>query len=468
MANILIVDDDRMLCDILCLHLEKMGHTVEWAHCLADGVKVSQTRFMDIVFLDVNLPDGNGLDVLPVLRGTPSVPEVIIFTGEGDPDGAEVAIKNGAWDYIEKPVMVKEMMLPLIRALEYRSEKKKHLPKTVLKRTGIVGSSPAIEICLDAVAEAASSEENVLITGETGTGKELFARAIHKNSKRQSQKFVVLDCAAMPEALVENLLFGHQKGAFTGADKATSGLIEQADGGTLFLDEVGELPLTVQKSFLRVIQEKSFRSLGGQREKPSDFRLLAATHRDLDEMVQKGKFRSDLFFRLRVFGILLPPLKNRSGDINEIAFHHLEKLASRNKTGVKGMSPEFIESLNLYDWPGNVRELLGAIERAFINAKGDPTLFPLHLPVNIRITLARQLVMKKSGNKTSFASKEFQQKHLPTLKAYREEAVSNAEKEYLKRVMMESHGDIETACGISGVSQSRLYYLLKKYHHFIS
>lgn len=263
MGNVLVIDDDKNVCTAISNAVERMGHKTVHALTLKEGLEKACSDSFDVVFLDVQMPDGNGLDILPPIRGTPSSPEVIIITGFADPDGAELAIKNGAWDYIEKPCSVQEMTLPFIRALEYREEKKAAKVPVALKREGIVGSSPKLGACLDLLPQMSNSVANVLITGETGTGKELFARAIHENSPRAGKNFVVVDCAALPDTLVESVLFGHQKGAFTGADKAQDGLVKQADRGTLFLDEVGELPLSIQKSFLRVLQERRFRPVGG-------------------------------------------------------------------------------------------------------------------------------------------------------------------------------------------------------------
>ena len=275
MANVLIIDDDRAMCDMLSGRMRDMGHNATYALTLKAGLKQAFSESFDVVFLDVGMPDGNGLEALPKIRETPSSPEVIIITGAGSPDGAELAIKNGAWDYIEKPLSISAMSLPLIRALQYREDTRTLGSPVALDREGIVGNSPPMKACFDLMAQASASDANVLITGETGTGKELFAAAIHKNSPRAEKSFVVVDCATLPETLVESMLFGHEKGAFTGADKAKDGLIKQADGGTLFLDEVGELPLSVQKAFLRVLQERRFRPLGGKREIESDFRLVS-------------------------------------------------------------------------------------------------------------------------------------------------------------------------------------------------
>ena len=235
-----------------------------------------------MVFLDVRMPDGDGLAMLPLIQAARSAPEIIIMTGFGNASGAELAITSGAWDYIEKGSSVKEITLSLVRALEYRKQKRSSNSTrnvVMLKRDAIIGISPAIKACLEQVAQAAECDASVLVTGETGSGKELFARAIHENSRRAPKPFVVVDCAALPDTLVESLLFGHEKGAFTGAEQSRSGLVAQANGGTLFLDEVGELPLSMQKAFLRVLQEHRFRPVGSHREVCSDFRLVAATNR---------------------------------------------------------------------------------------------------------------------------------------------------------------------------------------------
>jgi two-component system NtrC family response regulator len=278
-----------------------------------------------VIFLDVRLPDGNGLENLTTFREQPSTPEVIIMTGVGDPDGAELAVKGGAWDYIQKPFSKQEIVLLLHRALDYREKSAQKIP-VILKREHIIGSSSRLQAHLDLLAQAANTDTNVLISGESGTGKELFARAIHQNSVRAGKKFVVVDCTALPENLVESVLFGHKKGAFTGADRTENGLFKYADGGTLFLDEVGELPLSIQKKFLRVLQEHRFRLVGSQQEISSDFRVVAATNRDLEQMVETGDFRQDLLYRLRAFTIELSPLRERFSDTRELTIHHISRI----------------------------------------------------------------------------------------------------------------------------------------------
>ncbi len=463
-ARVLIIDDDQMMCQLLTQAVEREGHDVSSAFTLDAGLGKARTGSFDVVFLDVRLPDGSGLHALPEIRESPSVPEVIIITGEGDPDGAELAVKSGAWDYIQKPASIKQMTLPLVRALQYRDEKKSGKPpRVVFKRGGIVGSSLAMEACLERLAQAANSNANVLITGETGTGKELFARAIHANSPRCERSFVVVDCAALPETLVESVLFGHQKGAFTGADKAHDGLVQQADGGTLFLDEVGELPLYVQKTFLRVLQERRFRPVGSRREISSDFRLVAATNRDLDHMVRSGKFRNDLLFRLQALNINPPSLMDHPTDIKELVLYQTARLCKGYGMGTKGLSPDFFDALERYNWPGNVRELFNALETAVSSARHEPTLFPKHLPLRIRVHAARTSVGKQGRRETGRADAVPASKTLPSLREVRMAATAEAEKHYLNELLSVTNGSIKEACRISMLSRSRLYELLKKH-----
>jgi len=464
MPRILIIDDDELMVSSLLLMVRNQGHEVASSGSLAEGIEMAASQDFDVVFLDVRMPDGNGLEALPRLAESPAAPEVIIITGFGDPDGAELAIKCGAWDYIEKGSSVKEMNLSLERALQYRREKKtENISQSVvaLKREDIYGNSPKLRACLNLVAQAAGSEASILITGETGTGKELFARAIHRNSPRATKDFVTVDCAALPETIAESLLFGHEKGTFTGAEKPREGLVRQAHGGTLFLDEVGELPLSVQKNFLRVLQERRFRPLGSSREIESDFRLVAATNRNLEEMVAKNQFRSDLLFRLRAFTIDLPPLRERTEDIKELARSHLDRLCECNSLASKGFSPEFLDALFDYQWPGNVRELANTLVRAFSAARFEPTLYPKHLPTHIRVQIMRNSVNQTSTPGNGYGAN--QGRRLPSIHDYREAVYAQAEKHYLQDLMSLAENDIPEACRVSGLSLSRLYALLKKH-----
>jgi two-component system NtrC family response regulator len=463
MAIVLIIDDDKLICDWIASVVTQLGHRSISAHTLEEGLRKAQFEPFDIVFLDVRLPDGNGMEIMPKIKAARSSPEIIVITGLGDPDEAELAILAGAWDYLEKPASFEAIKLPILRALEYREERKTGKLPVVLKRKGIIGDSQKITLCLELLAQAAGSSVNVLITGETGTGKELFAKAIHYNSSRTKGNFVVVDCTALPETLVESVLFGHARGAFTGADRCEEGLIKQADGGTLFLDEIGELPFLIQKRFLRVIQEHRFRPVGGRQEIESDFRLVAATNRNLEYMVRQGRFREDLFFRLRTLIIELPPLRELLEDIKELTVFYMSILCERFGIEPKEGSPEFWNVVTEYKWPGNVRELIQALEKALLSAKDEPMLFPKHLPTYIRIQVARNSFPKRPAGP---GKPEIRSSVLQTplkLKEIRKAAISEAEQLYLKDLISLVCGNIDDACRISGLSRSRFYTLLRKY-----
>jgi two-component system NtrC family response regulator len=460
MPSVLIIDDDPLICEVLSGIIRDKGYRVTCAHTLAQGLREVSAGQHDLVLLDVGLPDGNGLDAIERIRNVESAPLIIIITGAGEESGAELAIHSGAWDYIQKPGSIHDITLPIIRAIEYREQKKAEVrtpASKVLKFDGIIGKCPRMRSCFDLVAQAAANDINVLISGETGTGKELFASAIHNNSDRAKRPFVVLDCSALPETLVESILFGHDKGAFTGAERAREGLIKQADGGTLFLDEVGELPFSVQKTFLRVLQERRFRPIGSSVEIESDFRLIAATNRDLQNMVREGIFRNDFLFRLRSFIIDLPPLRERTEDIAEIARSYIAELCDRHDIGMKGFSPEFMKSLTAYKWPGNVRELLHALERSLYIAFREATLYPQHLPDHIRIDLVRNSISVAIPNGAN-GDRVFQA-GLPSFRDYREDS----DKIYLSQLLSLARGNIREACRISNLSRSRLYDLLKQH-----
>jgi len=461
-ASVLIIDDDKIICDWITNVVTQMGHRAVSAHLLRDGLKRLQSEPFDIVFVDLHLPDGSGLEILSKIKTGLSSPEAIVITALGHPDEAESAIRGGAWDYLEKPASFDAIKFPIIRALEYRSERKPG-NGTVLKRSGIVGESDKMAACLELVAQAADSDANVLINGETGTGKELFAKVVHANSRRAKKSFVVVDCTALPETLVESVLFGHARGAYTGAETSEQGLVKQADGGTLFLDEIGELPLSIQKKFLRVLQERRFRPVGGQREIASDFRLISATNRDLNDMVEEGRFREDLLFRLRTIVIDSPPLREIVGDIPKLTTFYIKDLCERFRIDPKGGSPEFCQIMSAYPWPGNVREMIQALEKALISAKEEPVLFPKHLPTYIRIFVARSafpvrlLSPEKPGQRPGVPASP------PKLKEIRQAAAAEAERRYLKDLIAYAGGDKNEACRISGLSRSRFYTLLKKY-----
>ncbi|MDQ5984750.1 MAG: Regulatory protein AtoC [Syntrophus sp. SKADARSKE-3] len=463
MAKILIIDDDYGFADLLSTRIKELMHETVLASTLEEGLRLAMEGGYDVIFLDVGMPDGSGLEWLVKFQETPSLPEVIIMTGSGDPDGAEMAIKSGAWDYIEKPSSTNMMSLSLIRALQYHQVKATSKRSATLIREGIIGKSAPIMTCLDSVAEAATSGANVLITGETGTGKELMAWAIHRNSPRSGGNFVVVDCAALTDTLVESILFGHEKGAYTGADRQSEGLIRQADGGTLFLDEVGELPLSIQKAFLRVLQERRFRPIGSKQEINSNFRLIAATNRDLEQMVLQGNFRNDLLFRIRSFIVETPPLREHIADINDLVLHYTEKFCRRYNMEIKDVSPELLETMAAYEWPGNVRELINTLERAITTAHDQPVLFSRHLPTHIRVKIARKALTREPAAEELPVPEVAVPFKIPKFRDFRETALNKIESHYVQQLMISTADNTREACMISGLSRSRLYELLKKY-----
>ena len=476
MAHILIIDDDFEICETMESLITRLSHECSAAHSLDEGSRMARETEFDVVFLDVRLPDGNGLDILPDLMALPNPPEVIILTGKGDPDGAELAIKGGVWDYLLKPSSVREISLTLGRALKYRGEKAGQAVGDALDLSEVVGSSPSIKASFALLSQAARSDSNVLITGHTGTGKELFASTIHDNSKRKSNNFVVVDCAGLTETLIESTLYGHRKGAFTGAQTDRIGLVKLADGGTLFLDEVGEMPLSIQKAFLRVLQERTFRPVGDTREQMSNFRLIAATNRDLDDMVEKGEFRSDLLYRIKTMRIHLAPLTQRPEDVRALVKFRVKRVCKQYGMELKAFGSDFNATLESYDWPGNVRELFNILERAVIAAGDEKTLYAMHLPRTLRIQVAKAQIVKMTGSEVvsdvSGSSQDepvrkigqdifediFDQE-LPTLREFK----GMAEKVYLAELIRQCNGDLGKILKASKLSRSHFYSLLKKY-----
>ena len=459
MIRVLIIDDDPNICLFFGELLKQMGHAFETANTAVDAQLTFNNHAFDLVLLDLELPDGNGLDLLPQFTGASQSPEVIIISGTGDLRGAELAFKYGAWDYVKKPFLLDEVSLPITRALQYRKEKLGTPRLIPLIRSGIMGESDAIQKCLIEVGKAAASDASVLVTGETGTGKELFSRAIHENSKRASNPFVAVDCGALPENLLESTLFGHEKGSFTGAARRQDGLLVQANGGTLMLDEIGELPLGAQKSFLRTLQERCVRPIGGTGEIPVDIRLVAATNLDLDQRIKEGLFRQDLLYRIRAMEIKLPPLRDRSQDIEEITLKKIHALSHRYKIENKAVSSELLTVLKSHGWPGNIRELINVLEYVLASAGNDPTLFPKHLPSAYRLSNLEFEPVFREKPSPAPSGKFDTDDNLPTLDEYR----NRLERDYLKELLNRAKADRKKACRISGISQSRLYGLLSKH-----
>lgn len=455
-SKILIVDDDTMICELLVERFQMMGYEALSAQSLKEGIDAASSEDFDVVFLDVNLPDGNGLAYIDKFAEKRSNPEIIIMTGEGDPDGAELAMQANVWDYIIKRGSQKNIKLSLSRAMEYRRQKLASIGKKEYKRTAIIGESKKIKTCIDTAAKASKTDISILITGETGTGKELFAKSIHDNSRRHENDFVVVDCAALPEHLVESVLFGHSKGAFTSADSDKDGLIRIADRGTLFLDEVGELPMTIQKKFLRALQEKRIRPVGSKKEIPCDFRLVAATHRDLTAMVKKGAFREDLYYRIASLELEIPPLRERQADIPLLAIHCINNESEILGQATHEMSGEFMEQLMRFNWPGNIRELFNALYSACSQALGEEYLFPNHLPSNIRaFNIKAKINESRSGSMA-------QQRQTGQILKFKDQ-MERMKFEYVTHLLSTAHGDIKKALTLSGLSRSHLYRLMQQY-----
>jgi len=385
-GRILLVEDRDSLRRMLERALAQEGYEVEAAALASGGIRLLGEHAYDLVLTDLKLPDLSGLEVLAASRAAhPEVP-VVVLTGYGTVGTAVEAMKRGAYDFLEKPVGIDDLSQLIGRAIGGRdSETEVFAPPGA---PAIVGRHPRIRAALRLLTRVAATDSTVLLTGESGTGKELFARALHALSARRAGPFVAVNCAAIPESLMENELFGHEKGAFTGADRRQPGRFEFAQGGTLLLDEIGELSLAVQAKVLRVLEERTFERVGAGRTQRADVRLVTATNRDLKAMVDAGEFRADLFFRLDVFPIELPPLRERASDIPLLARHLLSGIARRHGTPPPRLEDGAADLLATEPWPGNVRELANVLERAVILTAGPeiratdlkPILHPLAAP----------------------------------------------------------------------------------------
>ncbi len=382
MAHILFVDDDPTIGAILQDTLLRMGHEPHGATNIPEALGVLQTASLDLIILDHRMPGMTGLEFLEYLREEGVDVPVIMLTGHGSIEHAVAAIKAGAVDYITKPVRADQLEVAVSAALELARLRRENeaLRREVMAyrhERQIIGDSPQVRQLLHVIATAAPTRATVLLQGESGTGKELAARAIHEESPRHNGAFVQLNCAAIPENLVESALFGHEKGAFTGALKRVEGAFERADGGTLLLDEISEMRLDLQAKLLRVLQEQRFERVGGTAPITVDVRIIATTNRDLALESQEGRFRQDLFYRLSVIPIRIPPLRERKDDIPVLAYRFALNTAKETGRKFEGLSPATVQLLQEYEWPGNVRELQHAIERAVI-LSADPILQPHH------------------------------------------------------------------------------------------
>ena len=388
MAHVLVVDDERAVRVALDVNLTKAGHTVSLADTGERALEALRTSPVDAILTDLMMPGMGGMELLAEVKRSWPLTQVIMMTGHGTVEGAVEAMRLGAHDFVIKPIAKAELLAILDRALRERAlhEQVAQLQAAASERFGfdnIVGNSPAMASVFDQVSAVAPSDATVLLTGPTGTGKELVGKAIHFNSSRRQGPLVQINCGALPSGLLESELFGHEKGAFTGAVRQHKGRFEQADGGTLMLDEVGEMPLETQVKLLRVLESGEFQRVGGTRTMSVDVRLVAATNRTLREEVHAGRFREDLFYRLNVFEIALPPLTQRMDDVPHLVEHFVQGVAAQHKRPVTDVSRSAMDTLMRHNWPGNIRELEHAVERAIILAATD-TITRFELPEPVR------------------------------------------------------------------------------------
>ena len=389
-THILVVDDEATTTSALELLLRDEGYEVQCALTARDAENLLAEHWFDLVFLDLRLPDADGIQLLEHIKHLAPETEVVLMTAHGSLEITIEAIKRGAFYYVEKPIAFEQLLLLTQRALQFKqikaeSVRQKNLPAAEREDFGIVGNNLRLRQVRTIISTAAPSDASVLIEGESGTGKELIATALHIRSERAARPFIRINCAAIPSTLIESELFGYRKGAFTGAHNDRRGLLEATAGGTLLLDEIAEMPVYVQTKLLRVLQERTVRRLGDLREIPVDFRLIASTNRDTDQMVSDGTLRKDLYFRVSTVKIKVPPLRERLDDLVLLSETFLLRLARKYKKPLRGISPASRSIMMRYAWPGNVRELESVIEHAVLFAQSE-YLMPEDLPDHLRVS----------------------------------------------------------------------------------
>ncbi|MCB9540779.1 MAG: sigma-54-dependent Fis family transcriptional regulator [Myxococcales bacterium] len=458
MARILVIDDNETMREGIAHTVRRMGHEVDTAASGQAGLKAFEERAADFVISDLKMEGMDGIEVLQAIKAKHPEVLLMIVTGFGTIETAVSAMKLGAFDFITKPFPPEVLRLKVQAALDAlkqrnkveRLERHNEILRAELDdryrpvdRTDLVGSSPAMLRVLQTVQKVAAADSTVYIYGESGTGKELVARALHRTSRRAEGPFIKVNCGALAETLLESELFGHEKGSFTSAIKRKLGRFELADGGTLFLDEIGDISPAIQLKLLRVLQEREFERVGGEETIRVDVRVISATNKDLRAAVDAGTFREDLFYRLHIVPITLPPLRERAADIEPLAQHFITKLRDRAASDVREISPGALEALQRYPWPGNVRELENAIEQSLVFAEGD-TLEKRDLPAHV------------TGTSLSMPT-------LPDDDMPLTERLETLEKALIERAFDQAEG-VKTECArLLGIKTSALYYKLEKY-----
>jgi DNA-binding NtrC family response regulator len=454
---LLLVDDDAAFRTVMSAELSRSGYEVRTAASGEDALVVCAQADPQVILLDLQLPGISGLDVLKALRERHAAGEVVMLTGHGSIDTAIEAIRIGAFDYISKPCPLDELEIRIQRALERQALRER---ASLLERgltppdlgSAFIGESTEFRAVLRLLERVAQADSTVLITGETGTGKEMAAKLIHARSARRARPFITVECAALQESLLQSELFGHERGAFTGADRAKPGLFEVATGGTIFLDEIGEISPATQITLLRVLDASTFRHVGGTQEIRVDVRVLAATNRDLAGMVRQGLFREDLYYRLSTISVHLPPLRERREDVPLLACHFAAMFSARFAVE-RRLGQEALAALRAHAWPGNVRELQHAVEAAMVVCEG-PVIGPEHLPASVRPARAAAPARTLDGDEATAAHA-----------GGRTLTLEEVERAHIERVLRAHDGHRGLAARALGISERNLYRKLREWGH---
>src|SRR5579864_5766328 len=451
-SRVLVIDDEAAIRDSLRMTLEYDGYEVIGAATGQEGLALAEREAPDLVLLDVKMPGMDGLEVLERLRNMNEALPVVVISGHGTIGTAVEATKKGAFDFIEKPFASERVLVSLRNALDQRQlkDENRSLKKAVEVRHQMIGESAALKQVMAAVGRAAPTNATVLIQGESGVGKELVARTIHRNSLRSRERFVQVNCAAIPEDLIESELFGHEKGSFTGATEKQVGKFEQADRGTIFLDEVGDMSPKTQAKVLRVLQEGEVERLGSARTSKVDVRVIAATNKNLEEQIDQGRFREDLYFRLAVIPIHVPPLRERQEDIPLLVRHYMEYFSRENNVRPKRITSSALEALQRHRWKGNIRELRNTVERLIIMTGGD-TIDAADLPDVVRFPSAPPAAPKAGGDPV--------EPRAGTLR----ELKDNAERAFLVSKLRDNGWNISKTAEVIDTPRSNLYKKLEQY-----